>query len=149
MDVKSFIQGTLSLEKDDLWALVVYQCQWCLLVRDREKEIQTGDGQMNRTRKGGGGLWKLFRENTKTFLNVTFGMIPAGIWDLDSGLHTNTHARSIVFVPLCSAGAKSVMHTSMKKRTLPLCSKALGSDVNITEMVFFSVSSLDSVFRTY
>ena len=27
---------------------------------------------MSRTRKGG--LWKLFRENTKTFLNVAFGM---------------------------------------------------------------------------
>ena len=25
---------------------VVYHCQWCLFVRDREKKIKTGDGQM-------------------------------------------------------------------------------------------------------
>ena len=47
-------------------------------VRDREKVIETGDGQIHRTRKGGG-LWKLFRENTKTFLNVTFGMLLASV----------------------------------------------------------------------
>ena len=38
-------------------------------VGDREKEIETGDGQMNRRRERGS-LWRLFRENTKTFLNV-------------------------------------------------------------------------------
>ena len=57
MDVKFLIQGTLSLSKDDLWPIVhshvdVYHCQWCLSVRDREKEIETGDGQMNRIREG-------------------------------------------------------------------------------------------------
>ena len=33
---------------------VVYHYQWCLSVRDREKEIETGDGQMSRTRERGG-----------------------------------------------------------------------------------------------
>ena len=63
---------------------VVYQCKWCLSVRDREKEIETGDGQMNKTRKGE--LWKLFRENTKTFLNVTFGMIPDSVDQMLAGM---------------------------------------------------------------
>ena len=54
-------------------------------VRDREKEIETGDGQMNRTGKGGGG-WKLFRGNTKTFLNVTFGMIPDSVDQMLAGM---------------------------------------------------------------
>ena len=48
-------------------SFVVYQCQWCLSVRDREKENETGDGQMHRTRES---PWRLFRENTKSFLNV-------------------------------------------------------------------------------
>ena len=52
MDVKSPIPGTLSWSKDDLWAVLLY-CQWCLSVRDRKKEIETGDGQMNRTRESG------------------------------------------------------------------------------------------------
>ena len=39
---------------------------------------------MNRTRKGG--LWKLFRKNTKTFLNVTFGMIPDSVHQLLAGI---------------------------------------------------------------
>ena len=44
--IKSFIQGTLSQSKDDLWAVMLYtnyHCQWCLSVRDREKEIETGE----------------------------------------------------------------------------------------------------------
>ena len=41
---------------------------------------------MNRTRKGGGGLWKLFRENTQTFLNVTFGMIPDSVYQMLAGM---------------------------------------------------------------
>ena len=41
---------------------VVYQCQRCLSVRDREKQIDTGDRQMNRTRERGS-LWR-FRQNT-------------------------------------------------------------------------------------
>ena len=28
-------------------------CHWCLSIRDREKEIKTGDGQMNRMRERG------------------------------------------------------------------------------------------------
>ena len=59
---------------------------WCRSVRDREKEIETGDGQMNRTRKGGGGLWNLFRENDKTFLNVTFGMILDSVEQMLAGM---------------------------------------------------------------
>ena len=47
---------------------VVYHCQWCLSIRDREKEIETGDRKVNRTWERGS-LWKLFRENTKTSLN--------------------------------------------------------------------------------
>ena len=47
---------------------VSHSGQWCLPVRDREKELETGDGQMSRTRERGS-LWRLFRENTKTFLN--------------------------------------------------------------------------------
>ena len=47
---------------------VLDHCQGCLSVRDREKEIKTGDGQMSRMRK-------LVRDNTKTFLDVTFRMI--------------------------------------------------------------------------
>ena len=34
-------------------------------------ERKTGDGQMRRRRERGS-LWRLFRENTKTFLNDTF-----------------------------------------------------------------------------
>ena len=52
--------------------------------RDREKEIETGDGQMNRTMKGG--MWELFRKNTKTFLNVIFGMIPDSVNQLLAGM---------------------------------------------------------------
>ena len=38
-----------------------------------EKEIETGDRPMNRTRERVvGSLWKLFRESTKICLNVTF-----------------------------------------------------------------------------
>ena len=48
---------------------VVYQ--WCLYIRDREKEIaiETADGQMNRTRERGETV-ELLSENSKTFLNV-------------------------------------------------------------------------------
>ena len=61
MDVKSLIHGMLSLSKDDfVGSRVVDQCQWCLSVRDREKEIETADRQMNRTRKGG--LWDSYLE---------------------------------------------------------------------------------------
>ena len=52
--------------RDSLQMDVVYHC---LSVREREKEIGTGDGPMNRTRESGS-LWRLFMENTKTFLNV-------------------------------------------------------------------------------
>ena len=31
----------------------MYQCQWCLSLRDRETEIETGDGQMSRRRERG------------------------------------------------------------------------------------------------
>ena len=48
---------------------IVYHCQWWLSVRDREKGIETGDGQMNRTRERES-LWRLFTENTKILLNV-------------------------------------------------------------------------------
>ena len=43
MDVKSLIQGTLSQSKDKLWVV--------MFVRGREKKINTGDGQMSRTRE--------------------------------------------------------------------------------------------------
>ena len=40
---------------------------------------------MRRTRERGS-LWKLFRENTKTFLDVTFGMIPDSIDQMLAGM---------------------------------------------------------------
>ena len=40
---------------------------------------------MNRTRKGRG-LWKLFTENTNTFSNVTFGMIPDSVDQMLAGM---------------------------------------------------------------
>ena len=39
---------------------------------------------MNRTRKGG--MWKLFRDNSKTFLNVTLGMIPDSVDEMLAGM---------------------------------------------------------------
>ena len=45
----------------------------------QKKDIKTTDGQMNRTREGGGGQWKLLRENAKAFLNVTLRMIPDSV----------------------------------------------------------------------
>ena len=50
MDVKSLIQATLSL-KDDLWAVMLYTIANGACPRDREKEIKTGDRQMNRPRE--------------------------------------------------------------------------------------------------
>ena len=50
MDVKSSIRGIIVHRF--VGSHVVYQCQWCLSVRDREKKIETGGGQMSRTRKG-------------------------------------------------------------------------------------------------
>ena len=41
--------------------------------RGQRDKIKTGHRQIERGREGS--LWKLFRENTKTFLNVMFGMI--------------------------------------------------------------------------
>ena len=60
------------------------------MVRDREKEIETGDGQVNRTRVRGS-MWRLFRENTKTFLNgifhhITFGMILDSVDQMLAGM---------------------------------------------------------------
>ena len=86
MDVKSLIGGRLLRSKYDLWLLVLYYCQLCLSAKKRENEIETGDGQMNRRSKGGG-VWKLFRENTKTFLNVTFMMIPDSVDQMLAGMH--------------------------------------------------------------
>ena len=43
---------------------------FCILQSETERkrfQLRPGDGQMNRTRERGS-LWKLFRENTKTFL---------------------------------------------------------------------------------
>ena len=56
--------------------------------QDREKEIETGDRQMNRRRERGS-LWRLFRENTKTFLNVILrhaGMIPDSVDQMLAGM---------------------------------------------------------------
>ena len=36
-----------------------------------------------------GGLWKVFRENTKTFLNVTFGMISDSVDQVYHVKHLN------------------------------------------------------------
>ena len=69
MVVKSLIQATLSPPKDEL-----LYCQWFLSVRDRKKEIETGDRQVNTTRERGS-LWRLFRENSKTFLNGILGRL--------------------------------------------------------------------------
>ena len=75
MYVKSLIQGTLSPSKDDLWAVMLHTVAIGACPSGTEKEIETGDGQMNRTRERGS-LGRLFRGNTKTFLNVSFGLIP-------------------------------------------------------------------------
>ena len=40
---------------------------------------------MSRTRERGS-LWKLFRKNTKTFMNVMFGMIPDSIYQMLAGM---------------------------------------------------------------
>ena len=45
---------SLSCHFQNLSTDVVYQCQCCLSVRDREIKIETGDGQINIMRKGGG-----------------------------------------------------------------------------------------------
>ena len=52
MDVKSLNKGTLSLPRDDFWVVMLYPN--VPVHEDREKKIETGDGQVNRTRKGGG-----------------------------------------------------------------------------------------------
>ena len=57
----------------------------------RERD-ETGDGQMNRTMKGG--LQKLFRKNTKTFLNVIFGMIPDSVDQMLAGMIIDQNSRS-------------------------------------------------------
>ena len=62
MDVRFVIQGTLSWSKDGLWLVLLP------MVPVSRGQIETGDGQMNRTRERGS-LGRLFRENTKTFLN--------------------------------------------------------------------------------
>ena len=49
MDVKYLIQGKYLRRK-----MICEHCRIPLSVRDREKEIETGDEQMNRTRGGGG-----------------------------------------------------------------------------------------------
>ena len=57
-------------------------------LRDREKQIETGDGQMNRMRERGS-LWRLFRVNTKTFLNDILryvGMIPDSVHQMLAGM---------------------------------------------------------------
>ena len=84
MDVKSLIQGMLSPTKDDLCAVMLATnangaCQ------GQREEIEIGDRQVNRMRKGG--LWKFCRENTKTFPNVTFGMIPDSVAQMLAGTH--------------------------------------------------------------
>ena len=69
---------------------VVYQCQWCLSVRDREKDIETKDRQMNRTWERGS-LARLFRENIKTFLNDILrhvGMIPDSVDQMLAGMYS-------------------------------------------------------------
>ena len=48
---------------------------------ERKRFQETGDGQMNRRRETGS-LWRLFRENIKTFLNDILryvGMIPDSV----------------------------------------------------------------------
>ena len=76
MDVKSLIQGTLSPSKDDLWALLytitngACQSGTVRLRQETDRCVERGRG---------GSLWKLFRETTKTFLDVKFGMIPDSI----------------------------------------------------------------------
>ena len=52
MHVKSLIQGMLSPSKDDLWVVMLYTSANSACPGDRQKEIETGDGQMNRTRMG-------------------------------------------------------------------------------------------------
>ena len=52
----------------------------------REREIETGDGQMNRR---SGSLGRLFRVNTKTFLNDILrhvGMIPDSVDQMLAGM---------------------------------------------------------------
>ena len=53
-------------------------------VRYREKEIGRGDRQINRTSERGS-LSKIFRENTKTFLNVILCHIQDDIQDSNVG----------------------------------------------------------------
>ena len=86
MDVKSLIQGTLSPSKDDLWAVMLYTnangacpsgTERTRLRQEMARWIQRGKGR---------GLWKLFRENTKTFLNVPFGMIPDSVDQMLAGM---------------------------------------------------------------
>ena len=45
----------------------------------------------------GGGLWRLFRENTKTFMNITFGMMPDSVDQMLAGMQFHFLYLSPVF----------------------------------------------------
>ena len=99
IDFKSLIQGTLAFSEVDLCAVTAYTNTNGACQSGTEKEIETGDGQMNRTRERGRGLGRLFRENIKTFLNV----ILHHIWD-DSGFsrpNVGRYAHSVPMFVLC------------------------------------------------
>ena len=71
MDVIALIQGMLSLLKDELWAPSC--CILLVAVSQGQRERDWDRRQRDEWNQGEGdvpSLWKLFRKNTQTFLNV-------------------------------------------------------------------------------
>ena len=75
MDFKFLIQGTVSLMPNGA----------CLSGTERKRLSRESDRWIERGR--GGGMWKLFRENSKIFLYVTFWMILDWIYQVLTGMY--------------------------------------------------------------